>query len=61
MLKNLAIGLIFIYLVYVGIHLLTSGNKAEELKNALRSLLYISVGSLFIYGAGWIFGDVLNF
>ncbi|MDR0650723.1 MAG: hypothetical protein LBG59_04970 [Candidatus Peribacteria bacterium] len=61
MIKDLAIGLIFVYLVYVGIHLLTSGNKAEELKDALRSLLYISIGSLFIYGAGWFFGDVLSF
>jgi threonine/homoserine/homoserine lactone efflux protein len=61
MIRNLAIGLIFMYLIYVGIHLLTSGNKEEELKDALRSLLYISIGSLFIYGAGWFFGDILNF
>jgi hypothetical protein len=61
MLKSLAVGLIFVYLVYVGIQLMVKGNNADGLKDALRSLLYISIGSLFIYGAGWFFGDVLNF
>ncbi|MDR2190788.1 MAG: hypothetical protein LBP53_06545 [Candidatus Peribacteria bacterium] len=49
------------YLVYAGIQLLISGNKAEQLKDATRNLLYIAIGSIFIYGAGRFVGDVLNF
>jgi hypothetical protein len=49
--KNLAIGIIFMYLIFAGVQLIISGNKAEQLKDAIRNLLYISVGAIFIYGA----------
>lgn len=35
--------------------------KPEDVKKTLRSLVYILIWWLFIYGANWIFGDVLNF
>lgn len=55
-----AIGLLIIYLVYAGIQLLISGKNPDELKKAATNLWYIALGALFIYGAGRLFGDVLD-
>ena len=62
-LKTFAIGMIIAYLVRAGAQLLVSGNKAEDLKKAAYNLLYISIGAVFIYCAGWLFsGDgLINF
>ncbi|MDR3168977.1 MAG: hypothetical protein LBU27_04390 [Candidatus Peribacteria bacterium] len=48
------------YLVYAGAQLLISGKKAEDLQEATRNLGYIALGAVFIYGAGWLFGDIFN-
>jgi hypothetical protein len=60
MIQTGAIGLLIIYLVYAGVKLLINGKNPDELKEATANLRYIVLGAVFIYGAGWLFGDVLN-
>lgn len=53
--RTLAIALILIYVFYAGLQLVVKGKKLEDLKNEMRNLWYISLGAIFIYGAGWLF------
>ena len=49
-----------IYIVFAGVQLVTHGKDPDELKKALLNLGYIAMGAVLIYGAGRLFGDVLN-
>jgi hypothetical protein len=42
--------------VIAGALLIISGNKAEDLKTAIKNLGFIALGALFIYIAGRLFG-----
>jgi hypothetical protein len=56
-LRNVSLAAIILYLVIAGAQLVVSGNKAEDLKTALKNLGFIVLGAVLIYGAGWLFGQ----
>jgi len=60
MTKSIAIGVVILFIVIAGFQLIVSGKKPEKVKESFTNLGYIVVGALFIYAAGWLFGDVLN-
>lgn len=58
--KGLALALILVYVFFAGASLLTSGSKSDVLKKEVKSLGYLALGAVLIYGAGWFFGEIFN-
>ena len=59
--KGATLWVMILFIVWAGASLLISWKKPEEAKKHLYSLLYILLGGVFIYGASWLFWNVLSF
>ena len=58
--RGITLWMMIVFFVYAWASLLLN-KKPEESRKHLYSLLYILLWWVFVYGASWLFGDVLNF
>lgn len=58
--KGMTLGAMIAFIVWAWASILFN-RKPEDVKKTLRSLVYILIWWLFIYGANWLFWDILNF
>ena len=58
--KNLALIAIILFIVIEGVKLVIKGKEGGDVKEAVKNLWYIALGAVFIRGASWLFGNVLN-
>lgn len=58
--RGITLWVMIVFIVLAWASLLTN-RDSKEVKNSLKSLIYIMLWWIFIYIANWLFGSVLNF
>lgn len=58
--KYIGMLVVFIMIVSSAISLLMNAKKWESIKEAVTHLAFILIGSVFFFGAMWLFGTIIN-